>query len=291
MTVDNLQAAAPVSTVLRDRPGYPERLARRLSDAPAVLNVHGTLPPPERLVALVGARAATADGCAVAREMARALGRAGYGMVSGGALGIDASSHEGALDVQAPTFAVLGCGVDVTYPDRHADLFARIAARGGLLSEYPAGTLPKGGHFPRRNRLIAALADVVVVVEAGWRSGALSTAGWARRLGVSLLALSGSAGTDRLLGQGLATRVRGGGDVLDYLAGRSPVIPVDPVAEPEGPLSPLLAALASGAADAQQVARKLMLPLTEALALLSRAEIEGRVRRLPGAQYEVTRVQ
>ena len=120
----------------------------------------------------------------------------GIVIISGGAFGIDAAAHEGALAAAAaPTFAVLGCGVDVTYPDRHGPLFARIVATGGLLSEYAPGTPPRAGQFPARNRIIAALGDAVIVVEAAYRSGALITAALARSLGRPVLAVPGSSGT------------------------------------------------------------------------------------------------
>ena len=112
-----------------------------------------------------GARAASAAGCERARDWPRRSGRQGFAVVSGGAFGIDAAAHEGALDAGAATYAVLGCGVDVVYPDRHG-LFDGSPPRGGLLSEYPPGTPPRPGQFPARNRLIAALAEAVIVVEA-----------------------------------------------------------------------------------------------------------------------------
>ncbi len=299
--VDNLDATVPrtawmpqppVSSALLHDSTYPTRLAARMSTPPPCLYVRGALPPAERIVAVVGARAASREGCALAAGLARGLGRQGHAIVSGGAYGIDAAAHEGALEVGAATFAVFGCGLDVTYPDRHADLFERIAVSGGLLSTYPPGTPPRAGNFPARNGVISALADAVVVIEAGLRSGALSTARWGRLLGVPVLAVPGSPGTDRLLQSGQAGRVRGGPevvqDVLDHLAGRPPAIPPLP-AEPVGPFSPLLAALEAGAVHAQDVARRLALPLGEVMSLLSQAELAGQVRRLPGAQYEVTR--
>jgi DNA processing protein len=123
-------------------------------------------------LAIVGGRAATVQGCRLAARLARAAVARGYAIVSGGALGIDAAAHRGALDAGGTTYAVLGCGVDVVYPDRHAVLFDEIAANGALISEHPPGTPPKQGHFPVRNRLVAALADAVLVVEARRRSGA-----------------------------------------------------------------------------------------------------------------------
>ena len=141
--------------------GYPSRLLL-LSDAPAVLWVRGCVPADGgRAVAVVGARAASGAGCARARVLARELAQKGVVVISGGAFGIDAAAHEGALEAAAaPTFAVFGCGVDVTYPDRHVRLFARIAAKGGLLSEYPPGTPPRAGQFPARNRILAATAPI-----------------------------------------------------------------------------------------------------------------------------------
>ena len=166
--------------VMKGEERYPSRLLV-LGNPPQALWVRGKLPAQERpSVALVGARAATGTGCVRARTLAFDLARRGFFVISGGAFGIDAAAHEGALDANVPTFAILGCGVDVVYPDRHAQLFARITVQGGLLSEYAPGTPPRARQFPARNRIIAALADAVIVVEAAHRSGALITATWAR---------------------------------------------------------------------------------------------------------------
>src|SRR4051794_1241332 len=156
-------------SVTRGDPGYPQRLAA-LTAMPDPLWWIGRLPRSEApCVAIVGSRAASGAGCDRTREWAAALAARGVAIVSGGAFGIDAAAHTGALDAGGDTFAVLGCGVDVVYPDRHAALFARITAAGGLLSEMPPGTPPRAKQFPARNRIIAALADAVLVVEAAFR--------------------------------------------------------------------------------------------------------------------------
>ncbi len=140
---------------------FPEVL-RRIAQPVAALWYRGRLPDPAcRLLAVVGARAASRAGCRRTQELAATASGRGHTIISGGALGIDAAAHRGALDAGAPTFAVLGCGADVVYPDRHAALFSEIAATGGLLSEFPPGTPPRGRQFPSRNRIVAALAEAV----------------------------------------------------------------------------------------------------------------------------------
>jgi DNA processing protein len=279
---------------LRLATGYPERLSR-LGRPPAELWYRGGLPGRPGgvagTVAIVGARAASAAGRDRARTLAGALGRAGYVVISGGAHGIDAAAHEGALDVGAATFAVLGCGIDVVYPDRHGPLYDRIAAAGGgVLSEYPPGTPPRHGQFPARNRIIAALADAVVVVEAARRSGALGTAAHARALGVPLLATGGSAGTDALLRVGQARREDGVASVERAIRGEAPA--TSALALPAGvPFAPVVQALAAApesTTSAEVLAARLGLPLGEVLGRLSEAELDGWVRRAPGGLYEVT---
>lgn len=207
------------------------------------------------------------------------------GIVSGGAFGIDAAAHEGALRAGAPTFAVLGCGVDVVYPDRHVDLFARIAVSGGLLSEYAPGMPPRPGQFPARNRLIAALSQAVVVIEAAHRSGALITARLARELGRRVLAVPGSPGTDRIIAAGQAQAVASARDVLAALAGRTVCTST---AEPvTGPLASVLQSLRTGGADPAELGRRMGLHLPTVLALLAEAELEGWVVRGDGNKYEV----
>src|SRR5438552_3293803 len=238
-------------------------------------------------IAIVGARAATRAACATVARLASALAEDGFGIVSGGALGIDAAAHEGALAAGGATFAVLGCGIDVIYPDRHQRLFRAIAASGGLLSEHGPGVPPKVWHFPVRNRLVAGLADAVLVAECHAGSGALITADRARRLGRPVLALPGSPGTNALLRTGAAIAVDSAAGVRAALAGRRPTLATD--AAGAGPVeaaraAPLRQALASagGAATAEALSLKLRIPLAEVLGVLSEAELDGQVCRVPG---------
>ncbi|MCK4412431.1 MAG: DNA-protecting protein DprA, partial [Candidatus Eisenbacteria sp.] len=185
-------------------------LAQRLWGSPAV--------------AVVGARAASAAGLAFTRELSWELARAGVLLVSGLARGIDAAAHEGALLGGGVTVAVLGCGLDVCYPPEHAALAAEIACQGALLSEWPAGTPPRPSYFPRRNRLISGLSDVVVVVEGSRRSGARHTVHYALQMGREVMAVPrdplqpGSLLPNDLLRDGAAP-VTGAADVLRVLAG------------------------------------------------------------------------
>src|SRR5581483_9401949 len=159
-------------------------------------------------VAIVGARACSGYGASVARSLGRELARAGLVVVSGLARGVDAEAHRGALDGGGPTVAVLGCGIDRDYPALHAELASAIAGGGLIVSEYPPGVQPAPWRFPARNRIVAGLAAVTVVVEARERSGALITADLALEEGREILAVPGevtsalSAGTNSLLRAG-----------------------------------------------------------------------------------------
>lgn len=146
------------------------------------------------VVAIVGSRRATAPGLRFARTLAADLAERGAVVLSGLALGIDAEAHEGALMADGPTVAVLGSGVDVVHPRRNAELRHRIRAKGTLVSEYWPGTTPAPWRFPARNRIVAGMADGVVVVEAGERSGALITADFALEQGRPVLAVPGAPG-------------------------------------------------------------------------------------------------
>jgi DNA processing protein len=269
--------------ILAGEAEFPGVLARMASPVRA-LWCRGRLPDrAQPALAIVGARAATTAGCRRAAELAAAASGRGYAIVSGGALGIDAAAHRGALEAGGATFAILGCGVDVVYPDRHAALFSAIAATGGLLSEYPPGTRPRGGNFPVRNRIVAALAGDVLVVEAKVASGALVTARLAVKLGRRLLAVPGSAGTDGLIAAGQATAIASAAELGRALAGEAAELPTVPER-----FTTLVAALERGEASAVQLAHRLALPLPAALALLGEAELGGWVFRRPGGRYGIS---
>jgi DNA processing protein len=270
-------------------PDFPVEL-RLLPQPVAALWYVGRLPAHgERAVAIVGSRAATLAACGRATSLAAALAGRGYAVISGGALGIDAAAHRGALAAGGSTFAVLGCGIDVVYPDRHGPLYAAIAAdggvQGGVLTELPPGTPPRRGHFPVRNRIVAALAEAVVVVEARRQSGALITARLGRQMGRRLFAVPGSAGTDALIASGAAMSVE---DPAALLAG---LVRQDHRPEPVVPaaLAALVAALRAGPAAPAELAARMSVPLPLALGRLVEAELAGWAQRLPGGRFEVPR--
>ncbi len=187
---------------------YPPQI-RKLDDAPYGLFYRGRMPPPEAFrVAIAGARMCSEYGRSVAREIARELALHDVSVISGMARGIDAAGHRGALDSGGDTYAVFGCGVDVCYPNYHRQLYYEIEQHGGLLSEYPPGTKPLAFHFPQRNRIISALSDVVLIIEAKEKSGSLITADFALEQGKDVYALPGritdalSSGCNRLIAQG-----------------------------------------------------------------------------------------
>lgn len=186
---------------------WPDALEELGVHAPLLLWVRGepALLSSDQSVALVGARAATGYGEHVASEFADALAGRGASVVSGGAYGIDGAAHRAALGAGGHTVAIMAGGVDRPYPAGHAHLLAQIARTGAVVSELPLGVTPSRWRFLSRNRVIAALSDVTVVVEAGWRSGSLNTAGHAASLGRPLGAVPGpitspaSMGCHRLL--------------------------------------------------------------------------------------------
>ncbi len=177
-----------------------------------------------RAVAVVGSRRPTAAGIHAAEEIARGLAEAGFAVVSGLAMGIDAAAYRAAIDAGGYTIAVLGCGLDVQYPRRNAGLRRMIATRGTLVSEYELGTQPQPFHFPRRNRIIAGLSAGVVFVEGGESSGGLITARQALDANRSVFAVPGSirnplaVGPNELIRTSQATLVTGVQQILEELA-------------------------------------------------------------------------
>ncbi|MDR0242441.1 MAG: DNA-processing protein DprA [Burkholderia sp.] len=202
-----LDAPGNALVTLND-PAYPPRL-RDLYDPPPLLYVKGRLDLLHaRGLAVVGSRHATPQGLADATGFARALSDAGLSIVSGLALGIDGAAHRGGLDGRSGTVAVIATGADLVYPARHRALAHEIAAHGALVSEWPLGTPARAAHFPRRNRLIAALAIGTLVVEAAPRSGSLITARLANELGRDVFAVPGSIHAP--LAQGCHALIRDG---------------------------------------------------------------------------------
>ena len=200
--------AGNIALSVRGTKTYPKRF-ENLSGMPYALYYTGEEPQNESLaIAIVGARRCSSYGENMTLKFAARLAENGIRIISGMALGIDGMAHRAALNVQGSTVAVLGGGVDVCYPKEHRGLYRDLIKKGGILSEYPPGTVPKAWHFPARNRLISALADVVLVMEAKERSGSLITADMALEQGRDIYALPGpvteplSCGCNRLIRQG-----------------------------------------------------------------------------------------
>ncbi len=246
---------------VKGAPGGPARLhtlahelpSLRLLQGPLWLSGDAAALQRRPAVTIVGSRAASASGLALAQAAAAAVAERGGLVISGGALGIDAAAHRGALGASGATCAVLGCGVDVAYPQRHAGLFAQIREQGCLLSSYPPGSPPIRWHFPERNELMAALADLVVVVEADLDSGSLITVAHARRHGRMVAAFAGSAGTDAALAGGAAL-VRTAADVLALLDRTEGTAPAAAAAAPQKPRRQRAAARTQVAARQQAAA-------------------------------------
>ncbi|HEU5175629.1 MAG TPA: DNA-processing protein DprA [Gemmatimonadaceae bacterium] len=266
--------------VRRGETGYPAALED--GDPPRQLWCLGdaSLLGVQPMVAIVGTRNSTAYGERTARDLARAIVDGGGCVVSGMARGVDAAAHAGAMEGGGRTIAVLGTGVDVPYPPRHRALHARIAAAGLVISEMPLGQGAFIGCFPRRNRIIAGLASVVVVVEGGHKSGALKTAGIALELGRSVAGVPGpidspqSAGVNQLIRDG-AHMLTDVGDLLQ-LAGLDPARRV--AYEPAGPDErAVYDALSSGALSPDVLALRTGLPAARCFAAVTALELAGAV--------------
>jgi DNA processing protein len=273
-------------------PDYPAPLLQ-LTDPPLVLHVQGRRELLGRpALAIIGSRSATRQGEANAEAFATRLARCGLTIVSGLALGIDAAAHRGALDSDAGTLAVLGTGADVAYPASNAALTASIRERGLILTEHPPGTAALAHHFPRRNRLIAALSRGVLVVEAALHSGSLITARWAAELGREVMAMPGSIhspvarGCHRLIRDG-ARLVESAQDVLDELGIRALApAPAGDDAPADAQRSSVLAALGHDPVDLDTLARRTGHPPGALAARLLELELTQDVERLPGNTYQ-----
>lgn len=272
------------------RPGYPERLWR-LHCPPLVLWVRGPLAvDAPRSVSIVGTRRATAPARRLARDMAAGLAAAGVRVVSGLASGIDGQAHRGALEAGGETAAVLGSGLNFRYPVSNHDIYARLRHCGLTLTEFAPHVRPEPHHFPRRNRIVAALSDAVVVVQAGERSGALLTAGEALDIGIDVLACpgdpkhAGSAGCHGLLRDG-AGLVTDASDVLLELGWQAPTSPAAAEREWSRAERMLLERLDREPAVLDELAI-LAGGIRSAAPLLARLELAGEINGLPGGRYE-----
>jgi DNA processing protein len=271
-----------------DRP-YPGLLAT-IAGRPPELRVRGDLRGEVRRAAVVGTRDPDEYGLDMARRIAAGLARAGVSVVSGGALGIDGAAHRGALEAGGHTVVVLGTGVDVPYPAQHRGLFAEVLAKGGaLVSELPDGTPGLKHNFPARNRIISGLSEVIVVVQARAKSGALITAARARSQGRPVLAVPGDAreplsdGPHALLRAG-ARLVASAADVLAEM-GLAEVQAQRPLPELSCEGSALLSALSKTPRHAGEVAGAARLPIGEALAGLLALELQGLCEQRPGHYF------
>lgn len=290
-------AAATMHAVCRHDPRYQPRMLEA-DDAPAVLHVAGDVELLAALadrdtpaVAIVGARRAAADGLEVARSLGRGLAAAGVTVISGMALGVDAAAHSGALEVGGPTITVLAGGADVAYPASKRSLHRELVRSQAAVSEMPPGFKPFRWCFPARNRTIAGLASMTVVVEATERSGSLITADLAQGLGRAVGAVPGPvtaarcAGTNALLRDG-AFVIRDAQDALDEALGIG-VATALKGRRPEDLTAPLRLLL-RGVEDGRDTVSSLAATPTEAqhaIAGLAELELLGFIRRGPGGHY------
>jgi DNA processing protein len=270
----------PVATIPSHCPEYPPQL-EDLADPPATLwslGDLGTLRDP--IVAIVGTRRATSYGLRITHAIADALARAGACIVSGMALGIDGAAHRGALEAGGRTVAVLGTGVDVPYPRAHLSLYHQMVAKGLVLSERPPGFRSHKFAFPIRNRIIAALAQLVIVVEAPHKSGALHTSTAALEMNRDIAIVPGpidspqSAGSNLLLRDG-AHPITSIEDAI-ALAGLTPTRAAGPAIDDPAELR-VWAALESGAGSLDALCARADLPVNECLAAVTGLELRGAV--------------
>lgn len=286
---------------------YPDAL-EDLALPPPVLYLSGRAEAlvHRRAVAIVGARKMDAYGRDVARSFARELAKAGATIVSGFAIGVDSEAHDATLEAGGRTVAVLGCGLDIDYPRGSRARAAAIAQEGALITEFPLGCLPKPFNFPVRNRLIAALAQITLVIQARLRSGSLITANHALDLGRDVFAVPGritdelALGVNNLIAEGayLALCAR---DLIEKLGLAAPVprqMKLDLPAEPAQPGEPgkkgkktLLGCLAYAGEGklAEELAEELGQTLDQVLGDLLELELEGRAERHPGPVYTLRR--
>ena len=275
-------------------PGYPQRLLT-IYDYPPLLYVRGRLSEADELaVAVVGSRRASSYGRKVAQNIAAGLAQRGVTVISGLARGVDSVAHRGALAVGGRTVAVLGSGIDVIYPAENKALAGQIVQNGAVMSEFPPGSGPEAGHFPRRNRIISGLSMGVVVVEAGVRSGALLTARFALDQNREVFAVpgnidfAGSQGPHHLIQDG-AKLVRNVQDILDELPvpGRTEHagLPVRSMPSLSADEEKLLDVVTDQPAAVDDLIARSGLQPAETLVLLLSLEMKGLIQQLFGKKF------
>lgn len=293
--VDRLEKQA-ITALTWDDPAYPGPL-RNIADPPFVLYVRGQLlAKDEWALAVVGTRSASVYGKEVTRSLVSGLAAAGVTIVSGLAMGIDTQAHQSAIDAGGRTIAVLGCGVDILYPQQNARLGQAILNNGAIVSEFPVGTQPESGNFPRRNRIISGLSLGVLMVEGGVQSGARITIDYALEQGRETFAVPGnifnrgSEGPNQLIQQG-AKLITGIGDILEELnltmvvqhTEAKSIIPESPTE------AALLKHLSAEPVHIDDLGRSVGLAPAELSSTLTMMELKGQVRQVGGMNYVIAR--
>jgi DNA processing protein len=278
---------------------YPKSLFE-IPDPPPFLYLKGTLDNCEQSLAIVGSRRATSYGLMTTGKLAEGLASHGVCIVSGMARGVDTAAHKGALQAGGKSIGVLGCGVDKVYPPENRKLFEEMAEKGGLVSEFPLGTMPLAENFPRRNRIISGLSKGVLVVEAAEKSGSLITAQYALEHGRDVFAVPGnisfatSRGSNRLIKQG-AKLVDCIEDILEEYPQAVPIGDSAPLFQPlprTFALTPKEAAiyelLARSPLHIDDIIAQTELTAGEVSSMLLHLELKGAVTPLPGTHYAIS---
>lgn len=288
-----VQAAGAYLITLADS-AYPENL-RHIPDAPYVLYVRGSLVPTDILsIGMVGTRRASRYGLDVANRMAYWLAKQEVTIVSGMAQGIDSAAHQGALEAEGRTIAVMGCGIDIIYPRENAELSERIIENGAIISELPLGAPPAGSNFPRRNRIISGLSFGVLVAEAPESSGALITAEAALEQGRDVFAIPANifnpmgTGCNRLIQDG-AKLVMRASDILDDLdiAYHNQVAQTktETIAPSNDLESQIMECLDTDTIHVDEIIRQTGLNSSEVISTLTILELKGLAQKVGAMQY------
>jgi DNA processing protein len=279
----DLNHASQINVLTEDE--YPSALSYAAGVLPAFLYSGNPVAFEKPCVGIVGTRSATPYGRVCARKFAEELARHGITVVSGGAVGIDAAAHEGALSVGGSTIAVLACGVDNVYPSSHNGLFSRIKENGCIMSQFAVGTKPADYKFIQRNHLIAALSSAIIVIEAPMKSGAIRTAGFAAEQGREVFVVPGQI--DQFGFQGSHALIRDGATMIDHPMQIIESLGIELISAPakatiEGISGRILEVLSANSMSVEKIVELTGLDTSEVLADLTILELEGHVVREHG---------